>query len=207
GVKAGWEKTIDRLLKGGSGQEEFDKKMAPLAKTIVGVNSGNQARAWWLYRMLYTPHPLHEKLTLFWHNHFATSNRKVNNAGFMLEQYELMRRHAQGSFRTLLTEMSSDPAMMVWLDTSQSPRQMPNENYARELMELFSLGIHNYQRPSERNYTEQDIREAARAFTGWRIDNGRAVFRQADHDDGEKTVLGQRGRWRANDIVRICLEH
>ena len=156
--------------------------------------------------MLYSPHPFREKLTLFWHNHFATSNRKVNNAGYMLGQYELMRRHAQGNFRTLLREMSRDPAMMVWLDTVQSRRQMPNENYARELMELFSLGINNYRRPTVRNYTEQDIREAARAFTGWQIENGRGVFRAPQHDDTEKNVLGQRGRWQADDIVRICLE-
>src|SRR5262249_39050884 len=147
-----------------------------LVASIRQSNNAQQATAWWLYRMLYTPHPLREKLTLFWHNHFATSNRKVNNAGYMLGQYELLRRHAQGSFRSLLREMSTDPAMMVWLDTSQSQRNRPNENYARELMELFSLGIHNYRRPEQRNYTEQDIREAARAFTGWRLENGRAVF-------------------------------
>src|SRR5262249_46177567 len=93
-----------------------------------------------------------------------------------------------------------------WLDTVQSRRQMPNENYARELMELFSLGINNYRRPTQRNYTEQDIREAARAFTGWQLVGGRAVFRAADHDDTEKTVLGRRGRWQADDVVRICLE-
>jgi uncharacterized protein (DUF1800 family) len=102
--------------------------------------------------------------------------------------------------------MSQDPAMMVWLDTTQSQRNAPNENYARELMELFSLGINDPTQPGRRNYTEQDIREAARAFTGLRLNNGRAVFRAADHDDGEKDVLGQRGRWRDADIVRICLE-
>jgi uncharacterized protein (DUF1800 family) len=102
--------------------------------------------------------------------------------------------------------MGEDPAMMVWLDTTQSRRGQPNENYARELMELFSLGIDNPQRPGQRNYTEQDIREAARAFTGYRIANGRGVFRELDHDDTEKNVLGQRGRWRGRDIVRICLE-
>src|SRR5205823_4240311 len=148
-------------------------------------------------------HPLREKLTLFWHNHFATSNIKVLNAGYMLAQYELMRRHAQGNFRTLLTDMSRDRAMLVWLDTVQSQRNQPNENYARELMELFSLGVTNARRPGERNYTETDIRQAARAFTGWRIVNGQAAFQQANHDPGEKNVLGQRGNWGADDIVRI----
>jgi uncharacterized protein (DUF1800 family) len=198
GLKAGPARTIDRLLKGGPGQEEFDRKMAPLAKSITNVNSGNQARAWWLYRMLYTPHPLHEKLTLFWHNHFATSNRKVNNAGYMLGQYQLMYKHALGNFRTLLQEMSKDPAMMVWLDTDQSKKGKPNENYARELMELFSLGIGNY--------TETDIRQAARAFTGWEIRAGKAFFNANQHDDGEKTVLKKTGKFKGADIVNICLE-
>jgi hypothetical protein len=206
GLRDGPEATIDLLLHGGPSQDAFDHDTTALARSIAQANNGPEATAWWLYRMLYTPHPLGEKLTLFWHNHFATSNRKVNNARYMLGQYELMRRHALGNFRALVREMSHDPAMMVWLDTVQSRRQMPNENYARELMELFSLGINNYRRPGARNYTEQDIREAARAFTGWQLQNGRAVFRSADHDDTEKVVLGRRGRWQADDIVRICLE-
>jgi hypothetical protein len=206
GLSAGPERTVDVLLQGGAGQEDFERETAAMLPGITLGNNGQLASAWWLHRMLYTPHPLREKMTLFWHNHFATSNRKVRNAGYMIGQYELMRRHALGNFRTLLTEMSEDPAMMVWLDTTESRRQAPNENYARELMELFSLGIHDYSRPERRNYTEQDIREAARAFTGWRIENGRGIFRAADHDDSEKSVLGQRGRWRGGDIVRICLE-
>jgi hypothetical protein len=205
-VREGPDHTIDLLLHGRPGEERFNHETDERLPGIRQANSGPLATAWWLYRLLYTPHPLREKITLFWHNHFATSNRKVNNAGYMLGQYALMHRHALGNFRTLLTEMSRDPAMMVWLDTVQSRRQAPNENYARELMELFSLGIFDYRRPTRRNYTEQDIREAARAFTGWRIEGGRAVFRAADHDDTEKTVLGQRGRWNGDDIVRICLE-
>src|SRR5262249_41523798 len=120
------------------------------------------------------------------------------NAGYMLGQYELMRKHAQGSFRTLLQEMSKDPAMMVWLDTDKSRKGKPNENYARELMELFSLGIGNY--------TEEDIREAARAFTGWQITDGKAVFNAFRHDDGDKTVLKKTGKFKGEDIVAICLE-
>ncbi|MBV9125472.1 MAG: DUF1800 domain-containing protein [Planctomycetes bacterium] len=172
--------------------------MTRWAHILGQANNGQQIRAWWLYRMLYGPHPLREKLTLFWHNHFATSNAKVQNAAYMLGQNELLRRHALGSFRTLLQEISRDPAMMVWLDTSLSKKGMPNENYARELMELFSLGIGHY--------TETDIREAARAFTGWKLEGGKAVYRPADHDSGEKTVLGQKGPWKGQDIVRICLE-
>jgi uncharacterized protein (DUF1800 family) len=206
GLELGPERAVDALLAGGPGQEEFERETAQRVSGITLVNNGELASAWWLYRMLYTPHPLREKLTLFWHNHFATSNRKVRNAGYMLGQYELMRRHALGNFATLLGEISEDPAMLVWLDTIQSKRQAPNENYARELMELFSLGIHDYSGPQRRNYTEEDIREGARAFTGWRIEGGKAVFRAAEHDDTDKTVLGQRGHWRGRDVVRICLE-
>jgi uncharacterized protein (DUF1800 family) len=109
-----------------------------------------------------------------------------------------MRRHALGHFGPLLQEISKDPAMMIWLDTRDSKKGNPNENYARELMELFSLGIGHY--------TETDIREAARAFTGWEIQANKAVFNPRQHDDAEKTVLGQKGNWKGEDIVRICLE-
>jgi uncharacterized protein (DUF1800 family) len=198
-LKAGPEKALDGLLKGGPKQDEFEEGMQSLAEFIAKGNNGQQLRGWWLHRMLYNPHPLREKLTLFWHNHFATSNAKAGmNARFMLGQYELMRRHALGHFGPLLQEMSKDPAMMVWLDTRDSKKGNPNENYARELMELFSLGIGHY--------TEQDIREAARAFTGWEIQADKAVFNEKQHDSGEKTVLGQTGSWKGEDIVRICLE-
>ncbi len=198
GVKAGPDAVLEQLFKGGPGLADFDAQMEPLAQSIVKANSGPQLRSWWLARMLYTPHPLQEKLTLFWHNHFATSNKKVESARFMLGQYELMRRHALGNFASLLQEMSRDPAMMVWLDTRDSKKGNPNENYARELMELFSLGIGHY--------TEKDIREAARAFTGWEIQGNQAVFNAKEHDPGTKTVLGRTGHFKGEDIVRICLE-
>jgi uncharacterized protein (DUF1800 family) len=144
------------------------------------------------------PHPLREKMTHFWHNHFATSNAKVRNAGYMLGMYDLMSRHALGNFADLLQEMSKDPAMMVWLDTNQSKKGQPNENYARELMELFSLGIGNY--------TEKDIREAARAFTGWEVRDGKPFFNSSQHDSGDKTVLSKSGPFKGEDVVRVCLE-
>ncbi len=197
-LKAGPEKAVDALLQPPAGLPDFEKQTEPLAQSTARANNGPQLRAWWLYRMLYTPQPLREKLTLFWHNHFATSNAKVANAGLMLGQYQLMYRNALGNFATMLQEMSKDPAMLVWLDTRGSKKGTPNENYARELMELFSLG------PG--NYTEKDIREAARAFTGWDLKDGKAVFTAAQHDDGEKTVLGQTGKWKGEDIVRIVLE-
>ena len=198
GLKAGPDQAIDLLLKGEPGQDDIDQLTKQLAKEAAKSNDDQQLRASWLYGMLYSKHPLREKLTLFWHNHFATSNAKVQNVGFMLGQYELMSRHALGSFRDLLDQMSKDPAMMVWLDTRESKKGKPNENYAREVMELFSLGIGHY--------TEKDIREAARAFTGWDIDDGKAVFDPNQHDDTEKTVLGRKGKWQGEDIIRICLE-
>ncbi len=198
GLADGPDKTIDRLLKGGAGEEEFGRDTDRLADGIARGNNGPQARAWWLYRMLYSPHPLREKLTLFWHNHFATSNAKVNNAGHMLGQYRLLYRHALGHFRPLLQEMSQDPAMLVWLDTNLSKKGMPNENYARELMELFSLGLGNY--------TEKDIREAARAFTGWEVKDGKGAFNPKEHDAGDKTVLGKSGTFKGEDVVNICLD-
>jgi uncharacterized protein (DUF1800 family) len=197
-LKDGPEASIEKLVAGEPDTEPFERETVERLPSISRGNNGTQARAWWLYRMLYTPHPLREKLTLFWHNHFATSNTKVQNAGFMLGQYQLMYRHALGSFRTLLQEMSRDPAMMVWLDLRDSKKGNPNENYARELMELFSLGIGHY--------TEKDVREAARAFTGWEVRGTEAVFDNSQHDEGEKTVLGETGKWTGADVVRICLE-
>jgi len=197
-VKDGPAKSLERLLKGGDGLADFDKRMTPLAETIAKTNNANLLRSWWLSRMLYSPHPLEEKLTLFWHNHFATSNAKVQSARLMLTQYALLRKHALGNFADLLKAMSYDPAMLVWLDGKGSTKGNPNENYAREVMELFSLGVGHY--------SETDIRQAARAFTGWGVAGGKATFAKAKHDEGEKTVLGQKGKFKPDDIVRICLE-
>lgn len=198
-LREGPAQTIQRLLQGEPNQEAFHKQMDELAAAIAKSNNQLHLRAWWLARMIRTPHPLLEKMTLFWHNHFATSNAKVNNVAYMLQQNHTLRRFALGSFADMLQAISKDPAMMVWLDTNLNKKGRPNENYARELMELFSLGIGNY--------TEQDIREAARAFTGWEIRDGKFHFNRAEHDDGEKTVFGRTGRWQGEDIVRFCLEH
>ena len=148
--------------------------------------------------MLNGGHPLREKLTLFWHDHFATSLAKVREPALMFRQNCLLREHALGRFGPFLQAISRDAAMLVWLDSSSNVKGKPNENFARELMELFSLGVGNY--------TENDVREAARAFTGWRTDGTGFAFDQRLDDSDNKTVLGQTGNWDGNDVVRIVLE-
>ncbi|MGE0736757.1 MAG: DUF1800 family protein, partial [Alphaproteobacteria bacterium] len=161
-----------------------------------------ELRAWWYREMLTTPSPLTERMTLFWHNHFATSVRKVRSAALMYRQNQLLRSHAVGSFRSLLAAIPRDPAMILWLDGVANRRDRPNENFARELLELFALG-------EGKIYTEQDIKEAARAFTGWSIDraNGEFRFRRLAHDDGAKKFLGKRGPFNGDDIIDVLLDH
>ena len=169
----------------------------------VDYNEINSVRQWWLYRMVHTRRPLEEKLTLFWHNHFATSMYKVDNSGRMWRQNEVFRRYGMGSFRALLQQIARDPAMLVWLDGHRNHAGKANENFAREVMELFTLGVGN-------GYTERDVAEAARAFTGWRGDNkapGGFIYDPTLHDDGEKTVLGQTGNWHADDVCDILARH
>src|ERR1043166_4395438 len=119
----------------------------------------DDVRKWWYLRMISVPNPIREKMTLFWHGHFATAVSKVERAQLMQKQNQLFRRKAFGSFRNRLLAVSQDPAMLIWLDGNLNKRGKPNENYAREVMELFTMG--------RGNYTEQDVREGARAFTGW----------------------------------------
>jgi uncharacterized protein (DUF1800 family) len=163
------------------------------------VQQGLELRAWWLREMLATPSPLSERMTLFWHGHFATSQRKVRIGQLMYRQNVLLRSEALGNFATLLHAVSKDAAMLVYLDNAGSRREAPNENFAREVMELFTLG--------EGHYGEADVKEAARAFTGWSLDRdtGRFVYRRAWHDDGEKTVLGRTGRFDGDDVLDILL--
>jgi uncharacterized protein (DUF1800 family) len=201
GVKDGHTKTLDRILAGEPESEDFTRTSEFMASDRSMPPGAPQRRlsAWWLDRMLKTRHPLREKMTLFWHNRFATSNAKVQNARFMLTQYQLLQSHALGSFAEMLTKMGTDPAMLVWLDTNTSTKAAPNENYARELMELFSLGIGNY--------TETDIRQAAKAFTGYEIKDGKGVLNRRQHDAGEKDVFGKKGKFTGEDIAKLCLEH
>ncbi len=156
------------------------------------------AKMWWLDRMLRTKRPLAEKMTLFWHGHFATSINKVP-ANYMVGQIDLFRSQALGNFRTLLSSVSKDPAMLIWLDNRYNVAAHPNENYAREIMELFALGLGNY--------SEDDVKAAARAFTGWTLDkNGGFLYRDQVHDPGLKTFLGRTGPWNGDDVVGIIVE-
>lgn len=154
-----------------------------------------ELRGWWLRRMAEGPRPLQEKLTLFWHGHFATSVQKVKATFLMYLQNETFRQLGSGNWLTLLEAVTKDPAMLIWLDQAQSRKEHPNENYAREVMELFALG--------EGNYTEKDVTEGARAFTGYTLNRGRAEYeyRAFMHDNGVKTVLGKTGNLGGMDVL------
>ncbi len=156
-------------------------------------------REWWLRQMLVTPDPLRERMTLFWHNHFVSGMQKVQSPQLMYRQNVLLREHALGNFGMLLHAVARDPAMLRYLDSAFNRKGRPNENFARELMELFTLG--------EGHYTEQDVKEVARAFTGWSLNpqTGQFVFRPAQHDDGPKTVLGRRGNFGGDEVLDILL--
>jgi uncharacterized protein (DUF1800 family) len=156
-------------------------------------------RRWWLEQMMNGPAPLLEKMTLFWHGHFATSVQKVKDGYWMWLQNDTLRRNALGSFAALVKKISRDPAMMIYLDLQQSRREHPNENWGRELMELFTVGIGNY--------SEQDIREAARAFTGYRIDMTTQQFRfmPMQQDLGPKNFMGRSGPLNGDDIINILV--
>jgi uncharacterized protein (DUF1800 family) len=190
--------TVDRFVdaEGDSGpHDELDE----LGERLAARNDINALRGWWLLRMCRTERPLHARLSVFWHSHFATSNQKVSSAMLMYEQLRLFEAHGLGGFEDLLLAISRDPAMIIWLDGNDNAKGRPNENYARELFELFGLGVGNY--------TESDIKEAARAFTGWHQRDGRFRYFPLEHDEGEKEVFGRRGNWEGEEIVRFVIEH
>ena len=171
--------------------------------------------AYWAYRLISTQAPLEEKIALFWHGVFATGENKLNNLGSLANQIDMFRRHGLGRFDDLLIELSKDPAMIIWLDNHTNHKDSINENYGREILELFSMGVGNY--------TEDDIKECARAFTGWSVKNGEYMammamkdsiwpygrifwhheFRDYDHDDGDKSFLGEAGPFGGEDVVSI----
>lgn len=192
----GPDAAIDRVLNGP--EDSISATLEGIGHAAVGSGNPERLKAWWLLRMLRTPHPLREKLTLMWHNHFATSNAKVRNLEFMRRQNVQLLTLGYGHFAELLNAVARDPALLMWLDAPSNRKGRPNENLAREIMELFTLGVGNY--------SETDVREAARALTGWSLDKSGAFAFVADaHDHGNKTILGETGPWNGHDLLRILL--
>ena len=188
---------VDRLLAGECRTQGVPTDFAQTATLLGDAASGSsdvrRLQAWWLYRALFTPDPLTERLTLAWHDHFATSQLKVDDVAAMRRQNETFRRSGRGRFGDLLHEMLRDPALLTWLDAPTNRKGSPNENLARELMELFTLGVGMY--------TETDVKECARALTGLTVAQGRFLVRTVDHDAGEKQILGKNARFDADALA------
>jgi uncharacterized protein (DUF1800 family) len=193
-LELGPEKAAKRLLE----KREPGAGVDVVASAARHVGSLENVQGWWVYRMLRGAWPAIDKLALFWHGHFATSDTKIEKPRLMMRQIELFQKKGTGPFEDLLQEVSRDPAMLLWLDNNSNRRGKPNENFARELMELFSLGIGNY--------TEEDIKQAARAFTGWHVRRGEFWFNRRAHDDREKSVFGKKGTFGGEDVVKLCVE-
>ena len=205
----GYDAVVEELLHPEQ-QPDIDEDI--LRRYHLSLSHDEHLNAWtahWIYRMINTRRPLEEKIALFWHHVFATGWDKGEHTPSMIAQIDLFRRQGLGDLRTLLLELSRDPAMLYWLDNGENHRDAPNENYGRELMELFSMGVGHY--------SEQDIKQAARAFTGWTVEQPiplypygpyptRFVYRPEDHDDSEKTFLGHTGRLNGEDIIDIIVQ-
>lgn len=207
-VAQGYEATVEWLL---NPQDDDGVEEDIVDRYYIDIDDRRNAdptNAWWLYRMINTHNPLEEKMSLFWHGLFATAYEKIENGRAMASQIDLFHQHCLGNFRTILVKLSRDPAMIIWLDNNTNHKGTPNENYGRELLELFSMGVGNY--------SEDDVKECARAFSGWTIANFNArypwgpypmdfEYRPDDHDDGEKTFLGEQGRFNGEDIIDIVV--
>jgi uncharacterized protein (DUF1800 family) len=205
-IEAGPEASVTRLFHPPQLPTEDIEAIDGLRQTARSSSNLDLLKVCWLNRILHGPDPLREKLTLFWHGHFATSNKKVESVALMDRQNETLRIHALDGFPAILEAIIADPAMLVWLDGGNSKKGKPNENFGREFLELFTLGTGRF--------TEHDIREAARAFTGWVRQDSRGGFQETPAfahdktqvDDGVKMFLGQTGPWGPSDIVRIVLD-
>jgi uncharacterized protein (DUF1800 family) len=205
-AKLGFEGAVRSLTRPGAerfvGPAPHDDK----GRALAPADAWGHDHLWWLDRMVRTSRPLVERMTLVWHDWFATSLDGVGSQRLMLNQNRLMRRLSLGSFDTLLRELTRDPAILLWLSGTDNSKWSPNENYARELMELFTLG-------AGRGYTEHDVREQARALTGFQNDWKRGVgahnfrFESKRHDTGQKRIFGKRGNFGWQDAVRLCLTH
>lgn len=188
---------IDDLL-AGLEPAEYSSEMQSLATAAISGGNVEPLSAWWVYRILSTPAQLLEKTVVFWHGHFATGADKVTEPQLILTQNQLLRRLAFGDFHQLAQQISKDPAMLLYLDSASNRKAHPNENFARELMELFCLG--------EGQYTEQDIRELARCFTGWEVRRGEYRFNRFQHDTASRTFLGATGVLSGEDAVQVVLQ-
>ena len=205
-MRDGLNGAIDRLLDYKSTDEGFEFDL-DLLQNNKGQVRMPQVVQWWTTRLLTTRRPLQEKMTLFWHDHFATCASKVQGPFVMRDQNEILRSNATGSFRTMLSQVSKDPAMIFWLDNQENVKGHANENFAREVMELFTLGIGHY--------TEKDVQEGARAFTGWGLSLKpgankirRAEFRllPSKHDTGVKQFLGQQANLDGDDVLNVLCD-
>ncbi|MBW8041394.1 MAG: DUF1800 domain-containing protein [Planctomycetes bacterium] len=191
----GPQRTLDKLLRPQADIAAFNRAYDEYSS---GTGSADGLRAWWLRRMILTPHPLLEKMTLFWHSHFATNITKVKSARMTRQYIQLLRSQALNSFRAMLKGISCDPAMLIWLGAEANRKARPNENFARTLMESFTLGPGNYK--------EKDVQEAARAFTGWFVLRSKLRYIPREHDGNIKQILGQKGNFTGDDVIRIVLE-
>lgn len=197
-VVEGPQRSVDRLIRYDQDLTDFYRSLDEYEDAAARSGNVDSLRAWWLRRMVETPYPLLEKMTLFWHNHFGISAARVGDARLLLGHIRLLREHALGKYSALLDAIAGDPAMFIALGADASRKAQPNENFARQLMQRLSVG------PGM--FDEQDVREASRAFTGWFVLRGRLRFFDREHDAGEKQVLGRTGNWKAEDVVRIVLD-
>lgn len=193
----GMERAVSKLF-APPNADQFDAEADLMIRTSLVLGDSTNVIDWWLYRMLSDPHGVREKATFFWHGHFCSSRDKVPDAQLLLEQNNLLRTHALGSFESMVKAISKDAAMLVYLDSTENRKNRPNENYARELLELFCLGLGNY--------SEQDIKELARCFTGWEVRRRRFRISRSDHDFGSKTVLGITAELDGDQAIDIILQ-
>lgn len=191
----GPQRTLDKLLRPQADVEGFNRTYDEYE---AAVGSVDQLRAWWLRRMILSPHPLQEKMTLFWHSHFATNAEKVNSARLMQQHVRLLRSQSLGSFRSLIKGVSQDPAVLLWLGAEGNRKARPSENLARALLQTFTLGTDNC--------TEDDVREASKALTGWFVLRNNLRYIPREHDDSAKHILGRQGAFTRDDVLRIVLE-
>ena len=195
-LKAGPQRTVDRLLQPKADVAAFNQTCDNYAKA---VSSAEALRAWWLRRMIQTPHPLLEKMTLFWHDFFAVSAAPVGDASLMQRHVAFLRAGAMGRLPALLAGIARDPAVLLSLGANANRKAMPNDALARQMLDRYTIGAGNY--------SDKDVRETARAMTGWFVLRLRLRYFEREHDDGAKTVLGKTGRFNDKDIVKIAAEH